>query len=155
MTDRVEELAESTCLQLLAAGGVGRVAVNGDPAPLVVPVDYVAVDRTILFRTVDGTKWEAARAGDAAAFEVDGIDPLRRSGWSVLLHGRLEAVDDDEAVAELLGDLDPLPGGDRPHVVRMVADGVSGRRIPADAAWTRAHREHHTWTGQDASDLLG
>lgn len=158
MDDRVEELPESTCLQLLASVAVGRIAINAEPSPLVVPVNYAARDRTVVFTTVEGTKWEAAQAGDAASFEVDGTDTEHRSGWSVLLRGHLEAVEDveeDDQVAALLESVDPLPGGERPHVVRLTAEQVSGRRIPPDAAWTRANREHHTWTGRDGSDLLG
>lgn len=156
MSDRVEDLPESTCRQLLGSSGVGRIAINGDPSPLVVPVNYAAQDMTIVFTTAEGSKWEAARAGQPASFEVDGVDPKHRSGWSVLLRGRLEAIDEDDSeVAQLADSIDLLAGGDRPHVVRLHVDEVSGRRIPPDAAWTTAHREHNTWTGRDGSDLLG
>jgi len=163
MSDRLQDLPESTCLQLLGGSGVGRIAINGDPSPLVVPVNYAARGMTIVFTTAGGAKWEAARAGQPASFEVDGVDPTHRSGWSVLLRGRLEAVDGDQDVSDqddseasrLARSIDPLPGGERPHVVRLHIDDISGRRIPPDAAWTTAHREHNTWTGRDGSDLLG
>lgn len=158
MADAVEELPESTCLQLLASGGVGRIAINADPSPLVVPVNYAARERTVVFTTVEGSKWQAAQAGDAASFEVDGVDPDRRSGWSVLVRGRLEVVDEhdeDDEIAALLQEVDTLPRGERPHVVRLTAEHVSGRRIPQDSAWAKAHRRQNTWTGQDGTDLLG
>ena len=156
MDDRVEELPESTSLQLLRSGSVGRVAVNGDPSPVVLPVNYVERDRTIVFVTTAGTKWDAAQEGAAASFEVDGVSEEHRSGWSVLVRGVLEAVVDAEQVPDdLLETLDPLAGGERDHVVRLSIDEITGRRIPPDAAWTRAHRDHHTWTGRDGSDLLG
>lgn len=158
MPDRVEELPESTCLQLLGSSGVGRIAINADPSPLVVPVNYAAQGMTVVFATAEGSKWDAAQAGEAASFEVDGVDREHRSGWSVLLRGRLEAVDgddEDDGVAELVASVEPTPGAGRRHTVRLHVEQVSGRRIPADAAWTTAHREHHTWTGRDGSDLLG
>lgn len=155
MTDHITDLPESACLQLLASGRVGRIATNDDPSPLVLPVNYAARGHTIVFTTAEGSTFEAARAGEAASFEVDGVDEDRRSGWSVLARGRLATVEEgDDEVAGLLEDVDSL-AGERPNVVRLDATEVTGRRIPPDAAWTRAHRRHHTWTGQDASDLMG
>ncbi len=156
MDDRIEELPASICLQLLGSGNVGRVAVNGDPSPVVLPVNYVLRDEEIVFTTAGGTKWYAAREHAPASFEVDGVDQEHRSGWSVLVRGHLTALDSgDEAAAELVEAPEPLPGGTRPHVVRLSIDEVTGRRVPPDAAWTKAHRNHHTWTGQDGTDLLG
>lgn len=154
--DRIEELPESTCLQLLGSGNVGRVAINADPSPVVLPVNYLHRDEAILFTTVSGTKWDAAREGVPASFEADGVDQEHRSGWSVLVRGHLAALEGDtEAASEAVDQLEPLPGGRRAHVVRLSIDEVTGRRVPPDAAWTRAHRSHHTWTGQDGSDLMG
>lgn len=156
MDDRIEDLPASTCLQLVGSGTVGRVAINGDPSPVVLPVNYLHRDDAIVFTTVAGTKWDAAQQGTPASFEVDGMDEEHRSGWSVLIRGELSAMGaDDDTTDELVDALAPLPGGARPHLVRLSIDEVSGRRIPPDAAWTRAHRRHHTWTGQDGTDLLG
>lgn len=154
--DRIVELDRSTCEQLLGSGSVGRVAINGDPSPVVLPVNYAVRDGAVVFRTVEGTKWEAARAEQPASFEVDGIDREHRSGWSILARGRLEALGgDDPVAADVLDELDPLAGGDRPHLVRLTVEELTGRRIPPDAAWTRAHRDHNTWYDRDGSDLLG
>lgn len=156
MDDRIEDLPRSTCLQLVGSGTVGRVAVNSDPSPVVLPVNYVLRDDAVVFTTDAGTKWDAATGGVPASFEVDGVDQEHRSGWSVLIHGTLSALDaSGDTVEEIHDRLDPLPGGPRPHLVRLSIDEVTGRRIPPDAAWTRAHRSHHTWTGQDGSDLMG
>jgi nitroimidazol reductase NimA-like FMN-containing flavoprotein (pyridoxamine 5'-phosphate oxidase superfamily) len=154
MDDRVKDLPESTCLQLLRSGHIGRVAVNGDPSPTVLPVNYVVHEDDVVFVTAAGTKWDAARAGAPASFEVDGVSEEHRSGWSVLVRGRLEAVAGEGQVDEVVERLTPLAGGVRDHVVRLSIDEVTGRQIPPDAAWTRAHRSHHTWTGRDGSDLL-
>ena len=156
MDDRIEELPASTCLQLLGSGHVGRVAVNGDPSPVVLPVNYVYREEGIVFTTAAGTKWDAAREGAPASFQVDAVNEEHRSGWSVLVRGHLTALGgDDETVAELVNALEPLPGGRRAHLVRLSIDEITGRQIPPDATWTKAHRKHHTWTGQDGSDLLG
>lgn len=109
----------------------------------------------MVFVTSAGARWDAAQEGAAASFEVDGVSRERRSGWSVLARGVPEAVTDDEIADDDLDALDPLAGGDRDHVVRLSIDDITRRRIPPDAAWARAHREHHTWTGRDASDPAG
>lgn len=154
--DRSIVLDANTCRQLLGTGSVGRVALNAQPSPVVLPVNYVFRHDAIMFRTISGTKLTAAEEGRAASFEVDGVDHDRRSGWSILAMGTLDVVPADEPEVTALGeDVQPLVGGDRPHVVRLQVAEMTGRRIPTDSAWYRAHRSHHTWHGQDGSDLLG
>jgi nitroimidazol reductase NimA-like FMN-containing flavoprotein (pyridoxamine 5'-phosphate oxidase superfamily) len=156
MDDRIEELPASTCLQLLGSGHVGRVAVNGDPSPVVLPVNYVYRDEGIVFTTAAGTKWDAAREGAPASFQVDAANEEHRSGWSVLVRGRLSEVEDPSPeVQQAIDRLHPLVGGNRPHVVALSMDEATGRRILQDPAWVRAHLDGNTWTDRDGSDLLG
>lgn len=156
MSDRIEELPESTCRQLLGSGRLGRVAVNGDPSPEVLPYGYVVHEDTVLFSASGDAIAAAAREGTPASFEVDGVSEEHRSGWSVLVRGELTMADrDDPAVAAALEDLASLPGVEPEDAVRLSIEEVTGRRIPADTSWTKAHRSHHAWTGRDATDLLG
>lgn len=143
-------LDEDSCRQLLASHDLGRVAVNAEPSPEILPVTYAVRGGDILFRTAEGVKWIAAERGAAATFEVDGVDADRRSAWSVIVRGRLEAADMD-AIEDLPK---PLAGGDRPHLVRLVVREISGRRIPPGQGWARAMTERG-WSGRDASDLMG
>ena len=46
------------------------------------------------FRTADGTKLGAAMEGSVVAFEVDRYDADWQTGWSVLIKGRAEMVDE-------------------------------------------------------------
>ncbi|WP_426573757.1 pyridoxamine 5'-phosphate oxidase family protein [Aquihabitans sp. McL0605] len=66
-----------------------------------------------------------------ACFEVDGFDRPSRSGWSVVVRGRLEEVPatDHATRAELEGLVEPWTRGDDPHVVRLVPTVITGRRI--------------------------
>ena len=154
--DRSTILDEATSRQLLGAARLGRIAINGDPSPTVLPVNYVLHDNVVVFRTVEGSKLTAARQGIAASFEVDGIYPEHHSGWSVVVRGRLEAADDadDELTAAAEG-VRPLVGGNRPHLVLLHVEEISGRQIRADRDWIEAHTETTTWRDRDASDLLG
>lgn len=147
---RLTHLDEASCRQLLASHDVGRVAINGEPGPEVLPVTYALRGGDVLFRTAEGVKRIAAERGIAATFEADGVDADRRSAWSVVARGHLEIADDAE-----LDDLpEPLAGGDRPHLVRFVVRELSGRRIRPEEGWARA-MTGRSWSGPDASDLMG
>jgi nitroimidazol reductase NimA-like FMN-containing flavoprotein (pyridoxamine 5'-phosphate oxidase superfamily) len=128
--DRLAELDEDECRELLGHGTVGRVGVTVGGLPMILPVNYGWVDGDILFRTGDGTKLKAAVDRAVIAFEVDAYDVEHRAGWSVLAIGRAFEVLDPVAVAaaESLA-LAPWANGNRHHWVRMRPELISGRRI--------------------------
>ncbi|AWN17152.1 DNA-binding protein [Salinisphaera sp. LB1] len=139
---------EATCRQLLASHHFGRIAVNNDPSPDVLPVNYTLHNDAIWFHTGEGTKQTAASRALPASFQIDGTDPNRHSGWSVLVRGRLALADRYEPT-----DLpDPWPGGDRGYIVALSIDALTGRRIPPQTGWVLPT---HVWKDRDASDLMG
>lgn len=113
------------CLTLLATATVGRLAIVEGGSVDIFPVNYALDGRHLLFRTADGTKWRDG-PGSGVAFEVDELDPEHRTGWSVVVHGRLEPV---EPGTEGAVDPEPWAPGAKPHVLRLVADHITGRRI--------------------------
>ena len=128
----LEEIGDAECWQLLATQAVGRVAVILGHYPLVFPVNYTLDERSILYRTGPGTKLHAIHRSNVT-FEVDSIDPVHRSGWSVMVKGvaqELNAERQRPAVsqAELRG-AKPWAPGQRDHFIRILADEVTGRRI--------------------------
>ncbi|MGH3025504.1 MAG: pyridoxamine 5'-phosphate oxidase family protein, partial [Gaiellaceae bacterium] len=64
------------------------------------------------------------------SFEVDHIDEAMSEGWSVLITGRAQLVDDPAELDRLvqLG-VEPWPGGHRDAVIRVVTEAISGRAI--------------------------
>lgn len=157
---RLEELPAETCLRIVGRHHFGRVAVNDDEGPVILPVNYVLDGDAIVFRTGEGTKLDAALRGAPATFEVDGVDEPRRTGWSVLVRGTVREVTDGDEVARLRQlPIEPYPGGDRPRYVRLAAASVTGRRIPLPAAmpaeWFEVPDLGNIWYGRDGSDLLG
>jgi nitroimidazol reductase NimA-like FMN-containing flavoprotein (pyridoxamine 5'-phosphate oxidase superfamily) len=65
-------------------------------------------------------------------FEVDGIDEVQRSGWSVLVKGRArELVDAAELRAASRTPLEPWGHGPKSCWIRLVPAEVTGRRIHA------------------------
>lgn len=84
----LETLSPDDCLDLLATVSVGRVGVTIDALPAVLPVNFVLQGGTVVFRTVPGTKLDAATAGMVVAFEADQHGNANRpDGWSVLVRG--------------------------------------------------------------------
>lgn len=128
-----EVLGIDECRRLLRSQHVGRLAVITGRYPMVVPVNF-AVDRgTIVFRTGTGTKLAASRHGNVA-FEVDEVDLERRAGWSVLVTGTVDVLEDghDASVSARSRALPIRPfDDDEPKGiwVRIVEHSISGRRI--------------------------
>src|SRR5213078_3225239 len=109
----------------------GRLGFVVDEWPVVLPVNYVLDGDDIVVRTDGGTKFSALRRGARVAFEVDAIDTLFQSGWSVLAYGQADEVVDADEVERLQGlGLRPWAGGARPFWIRIRPVSVTGRRLP-------------------------
>ena len=124
----LEELPRQECLRLLGAGAVGRVAVAvPGAAPIVFPVNYVLDGDAVVFRSGRGTKLRAVR-GTPVSFQLDDVDTVRRTGWSVLVRGW--AYETTRWVVAHL-DLEAWAPGEKDHWVRVVPESITGRRIVA------------------------
>lgn len=136
---RVVLLDRAECLRLLGQRTFGRVGVSVGALPAVLPVNYRLVDTTIVFRTGRGTKLDAATDRAIVAFEIDDIDPLSHTGWSVLVTGEAQRVTNPEQLAEL--DHAGVPHwvpGDVAATVAIPTTIVSGRRL----GYPPAHEAH-------------
>jgi nitroimidazol reductase NimA-like FMN-containing flavoprotein (pyridoxamine 5'-phosphate oxidase superfamily) len=122
------ELGTAECWELLGVREVGRIAYVDDRGPMVVPVTYVVNDASLLVRVAPYSQLARHLPDAQAALEVDDIDYFTRSGWSVVVRGRIEAVDSDE-----LPTLEPRPTpwaeGQRTLYLRLTPDLVTGRRL--------------------------
>ncbi|MFU8840232.1 MAG: pyridoxamine 5'-phosphate oxidase family protein [Nitriliruptoraceae bacterium] len=134
-TDRhgLEVLPLNQCLSLLRSRPLGRLAYVAAGSPVVVPVNHLVDGATVVLRTVAGGKLDAGIAGETVAFQLDDHDPARGTGWSVLVQGRAEVVDDPELLARYRDKLDSwaIADGEGEGVswLRIVPDEVSGRRL--------------------------
>lgn len=127
----LEILDRAGCLDLLGAARLGRVGITLGALPTILPVNFRLVDERIVFRTSAGTKLDAATSNAVVAFEVDEVDPLWHTGWSVVVTGLAREVTDPEDLARLDGaDIPywaPAAPGDR--IVEISTKMISGRRI--------------------------
>src|SRR6516164_3334280 len=132
MSSTMHELSREECLRLLAANGVGRLAVSSKDAPVIRPLNYAFDEpsQSVVFRTAPGSKFSALLRQNTASFEVDGLDRDARSGWSVIVVGAAEEVTSPADGRRLDGlGVGQWAPGEKPHWVRIRAWTVSGRRI--------------------------
>jgi nitroimidazol reductase NimA-like FMN-containing flavoprotein (pyridoxamine 5'-phosphate oxidase superfamily) len=122
----LEVLDDADCIRLLEAGGVGRVALPGEP-PVVRPVNFVLDGRRVVVRTSAGSLWNAARTAPLVTFEIDAARNVDHRGWSVIASGRLSTLETDDDVLAL-----PLrawaPKG-RDRFVAITISALSGRQL--------------------------
>jgi hypothetical protein len=128
----LEVLPFDSCLSLLAAASVGRVGFVAGGEVLVLPVNFVVDGQDMVFRTASGSKLASAEVATAVAFEADNYDDIAQSGWSVLVSGRAEVVEDDAEIGRLsqLGLHSWASALDRPFWIRIRPTSVTGRRTP-------------------------
>jgi nitroimidazol reductase NimA-like FMN-containing flavoprotein (pyridoxamine 5'-phosphate oxidase superfamily) len=128
----LEVIEWADCVELLVTEDVGRLAVVVGGRPEIFPVNYVVDGEAIVFRTDGGTKLSGATQGPVA-FEVDHFDPVRRAAWSVVVHGRAHQVTslDNPLLRQRIARLAlyPWTGHEKPHVLRIVPQTVTGRRV--------------------------
>ena len=132
------EIPQHECWALLRDAPVGRLATAIDGQPEIFPVNHVVDHGTLVIRTAAGTKLESA-AGHCVAFEVDGYDLASATAWSVVVKGRAGEVTRLHDVLDALTlPLFPWHGTVKPHLLRIRADQVSGRRFTVAGGAHRA-----------------
>jgi uncharacterized protein len=128
----LEILPFDLCLQLLATVPVGRVSFFADGEIVVLPVNHVVDGQDPVFRAARGSKLSAADSQNLVAFQADEYDEQTHSGWSVLINGRAEAVDEEAEIQRLsqLGLHPWVTAVERPFWIRIRPTSVSGRQTP-------------------------
>ena len=128
--ERWHELSKQDCRTLLGRRHLGRLAFVDGEWPMILPVNYVLDDAAVIVRTDAGSKLDAAVRGAPVAFEVDGVNEVEQTGWSVLARGHAEEVTDPDQLDRLRRlPLVPWAPGAKAHYVRIDATEVTGRRI--------------------------
>jgi uncharacterized protein len=129
---RMQVIPTEECYRLLAAQEIGRIGVNADHYPLILPVNYGLDGTSLVIRTRPGTILRSAEHANVT-FEVDEIDRQTRSGWSILVRGQAEEVGDEHR-AELVSrthatGVEPWAPGEHGNWLRLIVHDISGRRI--------------------------
>jgi len=121
-------LPRQECLRLLRAGGVGCIGLPSSGAPLLRPVNFTLQGDALVIRTGEGRILDAARRLDLVSLEIQDVDRLEHTGWSVLVSGKLAELPSDALTAAL--PLRAWASGRKDRLVALTLDEVSGLRIP-------------------------
>ncbi|MGB2812147.1 MAG: pyridoxamine 5'-phosphate oxidase family protein, partial [Mycobacterium sp.] len=81
----VRVLCDDEAWDLLSGVALGRLVTAGGGQVEIFPINFVAQDRSVLFRTAEGTKLFGAVMNDSVLFEAD--DHTDAGGWSVIVRG--------------------------------------------------------------------
>lgn len=112
-------LSRRQCLEFLAQESIGRVGVTLGALPAIFPVNFqLWGDDRVLFAAMANSRLATATDDAIIAFQADGFDVDRRSGWTVLAVGRSTRMRDPEAL-----------GVDRASVPEPWAVGQSGQHL--------------------------
>ncbi len=132
----LEILPFEECLRLLASVPLGRVSFCADGELVILPVNHAMDAQDVVFRTARGSKLAAAGEQGLVAFEADDYDRQARSGWSVLVTGRADMVDEKDEI-QRLGRLGLHPWAtavERPFWIRIRPSSVTGRQAPGTSS---------------------
>lgn len=131
---RVLDLEEEDAMRLLASTGFGRVVFTKDALPAIRPVNHVVEHGMVIIRTrlnaqVTGVVRPGTRTDVVVAYEADDIDPVTRTGWSVVVTGLARVVTDPAVVARYERLLDPWVNTVMDTVLAIEPSLVTGIRL--------------------------
>jgi nitroimidazol reductase NimA-like FMN-containing flavoprotein (pyridoxamine 5'-phosphate oxidase superfamily) len=127
------QMSRAEAYSKLRAHPVGRLAFVVDGWPVVIPVNYAVDGDDVVFRTDRGTKLSACRSAQVT-IQVDEIDRVYQSGWSVLVFGIADEIVAEHEIERLSSlPLRPWAKGGKAHWVRISTIEVTGRVLPR--AW--------------------
>jgi nitroimidazol reductase NimA-like FMN-containing flavoprotein (pyridoxamine 5'-phosphate oxidase superfamily) len=124
-------LSRRECIALLAGKQVGRAVFTERAMPAVVPVTFAIRDDAIVMCTAADTRLASAASRGVLAFQVDEIDQDTRTGWSVVVVGVAELVEDPVQQGDIRCLLEPWAPGRNDVFIRLPLKVVTGRRIDA------------------------
>jgi nitroimidazol reductase NimA-like FMN-containing flavoprotein (pyridoxamine 5'-phosphate oxidase superfamily) len=124
------DLSEEEARHLLGYGSyVGHIGFFSENRPMILPVNYLYDDLSVIFRTAPGSALDQLE-GETVAFEVDTNAPLEHAGWSVLAHGPVERITDEQALDRLRrSPLRSWAWRGAENWFRIRVERISGKRI--------------------------
>ncbi len=139
MAEPITSLGPEECWDLLHGHEFGRLAfhlldqVHLTPINYAVDRDLATDERTLLFRTAEGSKLLGVVMNDDVAFEIDDYDG--EQAWSVIVRGRARKLEEDEEHRAENVPLRPWVATAKYNVVEIAVTEISGRRFDLSRPW--------------------
>ncbi|MEY2225562.1 MULTISPECIES: pyridoxamine 5'-phosphate oxidase family protein [Streptomyces] len=129
-----EQLDRSEALRLLGTVPLGRVVFTHQALPAIRPVNHVVEGEDVIVRLDAGASRASLVAipgtpGIVLAYEADAIDPDTHLGWSVVVIGYAELVENRNDAERLEALLDLWTNRPTAGVLRIRAELVTGFRL--------------------------
>jgi nitroimidazol reductase NimA-like FMN-containing flavoprotein (pyridoxamine 5'-phosphate oxidase superfamily) len=125
----LEVLSPTEAVRLLASAAVGRVVFIAAGLPAVVPVTFAIHHGAVVLRTSVDTRLATAAPGSVLTLQADDVDAAAHTGWSVVVSGLAELVDDPREQAVIRGLVDPWAPGRHEVYLRIPLTVVTGRCV--------------------------
>ncbi|TDU74722.1 pyridoxamine 5'-phosphate oxidase family protein [Streptomyces sp. KS 21] len=132
-----EQLDRSEALRLLGTVPLGRIVFTHQALPAIRPMRHVVDGEDVLVRLDEGASHASLVAtpgepGIVLAYEADAIDPDTHLGWSVVVIGYAELVENRDEAERLEVLLDPWSNQPMADVLRIRAELVTGFRLGSE-----------------------
>lgn len=125
----IDVIKDQHCYELLATTTVGRIGFVHDGRIHIFPLNYMAADHRIYLRTLpDGILAAVARQAPTVAFEVDHHNDITATAWSVLMHGALTVIAEED-VPEAARRVRAWAGDERTLPLQFSIEDISGRSV--------------------------
>ena len=124
-------LSEGDAWALLATVPVGRLVYSDRALPFVTPVNFILDGTDVVIRAGRRSPLATHTPGNVVAFEEDEINAVDRSGWSVVVTGRVQLIDDADEVARLdAWHLQTWQPALSDRYLRLRPEMISGQQLP-------------------------
>lgn len=128
---RLDDIEPEQCWVLLRSRSLGRLVYTESALPAVVPLSYAVVARDVVVAADAGLPVVAAARGSVVAFQVDDVDPVARTGWSVTAVGPARLLGDPHLAIRLReGGLAPWAPSQMTTYMAISVCVLSGRHLP-------------------------
>jgi len=129
---RLRALERGRSLELLASVPLGRVVFTERALPAIRPVNHLVDGDSVVIRSTLGSALVGAalrKGGIVVAYEADQIDVTTHAGWSVVVTGTAQLVQNESDVARYENLLHSWVDLHVDCVVRIQADLVDGYEL--------------------------
>ncbi|MEO6114805.1 MAG: pyridoxamine 5'-phosphate oxidase family protein [Pseudolysinimonas sp.] len=126
-------LDDEGCWRFLGSNGIGRLAISTESGVDIFPINYLAAEGKIFFRSAPGTKIVELTRDPRVAFEADEHTFLAR--WSVVVRGTARRLASDlEIERSGIQNLATWQAGDKFNYFEIQPTTISGRFIRPQAS---------------------